>query len=270
MVDFFATHSNFSVKRFGLLEIANLILSDDKTIKEEGKASAIRYLKKKSPEYVFFEDDGELSANPVLINELCDVIRRIGDKTAVIIASEYAANLSLFYGEAVMVDIIGLNEKSLKICASGLRTEEIYQRNCYEAIKSGVVWANQDFYDNYITNKIIGDGLFCHGDYQGALEKYNDAISFHSSYGKDRCSINDFLSIVLYVRCIACFLYGKWPGKTDYLKANIEQSITGLRQSELGRHHGKMLKEYYLTFLGLKDGWLEKKNFLLFLNEYAF
>lgn len=34
--------------------------------------------------------------------------------------------------------------------------------------------------------------------------------------------------------------------------------------------HGKMLKEYDLIFLGVKDGWLEKNNYLLFLNEYIF
>ena len=83
-------------------------------------------------------------------------------------------------------------------------------------------WANKDFYDNYIEKKKNGDELFIQGNYQEAFEKYNEAITFHSKFDDDECVIDNFLGVVLYIRCIACFLYGKWP---ERMKANSYMNL---------------------------------------------
>lgn len=273
LVDFFEWHSNCSVKRFSLAKLASIISPDGKTMKSDVKTSVAHYLRKSRPEYIVLEDYGDLPKNFTLMDELCDMIRRVGEKTAVIVVTEYAAEFSILYGEAVMVNVIGLNENSLKIRTSKLQTEELYLHNRCEAVSSGVFWANKDFYDSFLANKILGDRLFAQEDYKGAFEKYNNAISFHAKFDNDECLINDFLSMTLFVRCIACFLYGKWPEKNDaikYMKEGVNSIMLKLKKSEMCELHGKMLKDYDLIFLGVKDGWLEKNNYLLFLNEYIF
>ena len=109
--------------------------------------------------------------------------------------------------------------------------------------------------------------------YEKAFEKYNAAISFHSRYDETECPINDFIGLALYMRCTACFVYGKWSERSDALelmKESIEDVLNQLKRSSMSDRHGKMLKEYELTFLGIRDGWLERINFLLFLQEYIF
>lgn len=166
-----------------------------------------------------------------------------------------------------------MNEGSLKIRASTLGTEELYFRNRCEALSTGVFWANKDFYSNYIENKKTGDEFFAQGNYREAFEKYNEAISFHSQYDDYECPMNDYLGIALYIRCIACFLYGKWPERTNansYMKEAVDEIMSRLKRSKMSEKHGQMLKEYDLTFVGIRNGWLERINYLLFLQEYIF
>ena len=85
--------------------------------------------------------------------------------------------------------------------------------------------------------------------------------------------IDNFLGVVLYIRCIACFLYGKWPERTkanSYMKECVNDIMHKLKRSLVFEKHAQMLNEYDLTFLGVRDGWLERSNFVLFLQEYIF
>lgn len=80
-------------------------------------------------------------------------MREVGKKIPVIVVTELPGEFSLLYGVAETIDVPGLNEHSLKICASTLGTEELYLRNDCEALSSGVFWANKDFHNNYIEKR---------------------------------------------------------------------------------------------------------------------
>ena len=166
-------------------------------------------------------------------------MREVGKKIPVIVVTELPGEFSLLYGVAETIDVPGLNEHSLKICASTLGTEELYLRNDCEALSSGVFWANKDFHNNYIKKK-NGDELFIQDNYLEAFKIYNDAISFHSKYDDDKCAMDSFLGIVLYIRCIACFLYGKWPERTNantYMKKSVDGIIQNLKRSIVFEKH---------------------------------
>lgn len=273
LVDYFEIHSNYSVKRFSLSEIAMIILSDEKTLKADAKENAASFLKKSKPEYIILEDKEEFPKNLFLLEDLCEVIREVGKIVAVIIVSEHPGKLLYLCGDAIMVCVPGLNEYSLKIKPSSLQTEKLYLQNQCEAVRSGIFLANDDFYINFIENKMSGDLLFAQDKYREALEKYYNAISFHIKFDRYVCQIYDFLRMTLFVRCIACFLYSKWPEQTNtiqYMKESVCNIMTKLKKSELEEFHGEMLKSYDLTFWGIKEGRLKKNDYLLFLNEYIF
>lgn len=273
LVDFFVTHSNFAISRLSFAEVARQISQDGKKLEKDAKRKTIRYMRDHNPEYIILEDKGDLPKDFSFLDEFFEVVREVGKMTAVIVVTEHSGEFSLLYGVADLIDIPGLNEGSLKIRASTLGTEELYLRNQCEALSTGVFWSNKDFYSNYIENKKNGDEFFVQGNYQEAFEKYNAAISFHSQYDDYECPMNDYLGIALYIRCIACFLYGKWPERTkanSYMKEAVDEIITRLKRSKMSEKHAQMLKEYDLTFVGIRDGWLERINYLLFLHEYIF
>lgn len=104
--------------------------------------------------------------------------------------------------------------------------------------------------------------------------KYNDAISFHGRY-KSSCPINDFIECSLHIRLIASYYYGHEPKDFEkeiykYRLDNIESMLSNLKSSKIMEYHGKMIKDYELTFLGIKGGFLERTNYLLFFREYIF
>lgn len=273
LVEFFVAHSNFAISKISFSELAQQISHDGKTLERDAKRRAIRYMKKHNPEYIILEDKGVFPKEFSFLDEFFEIVREVGKKIPVIVVTELPGEFSLLYGTAEMIDIPGLNEHSLRIRASTLGTEELYLRNECEALSSGVFWANKDFYDNYIEKKRIGDELFIQGNYQEAFESYNEAIAFHSKFDDDECVIDNFLGVVLYIRCIACFLYGKWPERTkanSYMKECVNDIMHKLKRSLVFEKHAQMLKEYDLTFLGVRDGWLERSNFVLFLQEYIF
>ncbi len=272
-VEFFVLHSAKTTKRIKLSLLAKMLAPDGVNVPYKAKNKILDYMEMEKAEFIILEDTDNLAKNFLLVDELCDVIREFGKENPIVVVSEHAAELSIVYGLAKMIDIPGLNERTLKIKPSRLGTEELYLRNQCEAIKTGIFWANMDFFINYIENKNEGDKLFEVGNYQDAFSKYNDAISFHSKYDESDCLMNDFLGLVLYVRCIACFLYGQWPERTcanTLMKETTDKLIKKLRKSNMSEYHGKMLKDYDLTISGLIDGWLEKTNYLLFLKEYIF
>lgn len=275
LVDFFEMHSNYMTKRISLSELAKMISPDGVNMPFGAKDKILRVInRRQKTEYLIIEDKRDLPKSFLLINDLCNVIGEIGEKLPIIVASENPGEFSLVYGtEAEMIDVPSLNDRSLKIKPSSLGTEELYMRNQHQAIRSGIFWANNDFFKNFLEKKMAGDSLFSKGKYQEAFRLYNDVISFHAKFDNDECLINDFLTMTLFVRCIACFLFGNWPERTDatkYMKEDINDIMLKLKKSEMGELHGEMLKDYDLTFLGVKDGWIEKNNYLLFLNEYIF
>lgn len=273
LVEFFVLHSNYSTKRISFSEIAKYLSLESKTLKPDSLSNAVLYIKKYNPEYIIIEDKGDFPKNRERIKLICEIIREIGKSIAIIIVTEHAGEFALLYGVAVFVDIPTLNERSLRIRASLLETEGLYLRNQIDAISTGVFCANKDFYTNYIENKFVGDNLFAQGNYNEAFEKYNLAILFHSKYDEHKCPINDLLGVVLYIRCVACFLYGKWVERTKanyYIKKTIEKILNCLKNDGMNEKHGQMLKEYDFIFLGLRDGWLKRSDYLLFLNEYIF
>lgn len=275
LVDFFEEHSGYSTYRLSLSEMARMVSPDGVNMPFGVKNKILHHInKRQKTEYLIIEDKADLPKSFLLLDELCNTIREIGEKIPVIVVSENAGEFSLIYGtDVTMIDVPALNARSLKIKASFLGTEELYLRNQCEAIRSGVFWANDDFYMNLLKNKIDGDSLFTRGKYEKAFEKYNAAISFHSKYDEAECPMNDFIGLALYMRCVACFVYGKWSEKSDALelmKESMQDILRKLKRSSMLDLHGKMLKEYDLTFLGIRDGWLERINFLLFINEYIF
>jgi len=273
LVDFFERHSNHSTKRVSLSELANMISPDGVNIPFGAKEKVLCFVNQQKPEYIILEDNGDLPQSFLLLDDLCNIIREIGEKVAVVVVSENAGKISLVYGEAERVDVPGLNERSLKIRPSSLQTEELYLRNQCDAIRSGFFWANNDIYEGLIKNKMTGDLLFAKGKYKEAFKKYSSAISFHSKHDKEECLIHDFIGVSLYLRCVACFVYGKWTERSDankYMKESIDKILTRLKRSSMADLHRKMLSEYDLTFKGLRDAWLSEINFLLFLNEYIF
>ena len=275
LVDFFEAHSGSSTYRISLSEMAKMMSPDGVNIPFGAKNKILQHINKgQKTEYLIIEDKADLPQSFLLLDDLCNIIREIGEKIPVIVVSEKAGEFSLVYGyDIAMIYVPSLNGRTMKIKASSLRTEELYLRNQCEAIRTGVFWANNDFFKNFIEKKMAGDLLFSQEKYQEAFRLYNDVISFHAKFDNNECLINDFLTMTIFVRCIACFLYGNWPERTDaakYMKEGINDIMLKLKKSEMGELHGKMLKDYDLTFLGVKDGWLEKSNYLLFLNEYIF
>lgn len=275
LVEFFEKHSEHSTKRLTLSEMARMVAPDGVNMPFGVKNKILHHInKRQKTEYLIIEDKRDLPKSFLLLDELCNIIREIGEKIPVIVVSENAGEFSLIYGtDVVVIDVPSFNERSMKIRASSLGTEELYLRNQCEAIRTGVFWANNDFFKHLLKNKIDGDSLLAKGKYDKAFEKYNAAISFHSKYDEAECPINDFIGISLYMRCIACFVYGKWTERSDALelmKKRTEEILTQLKRSSMSELHEKMLSEYDLTFLGLRDGWLSKINFLLFINEYIF
>ena len=275
LVDFFEAHSGCSTYRISLSEMAKMMSPDGVNIPFGAKNKILRHINKgQKTEYLIIEDKADLPQSFLLLDELCNIIREIGEKIPIIVVSENAGEFSLVYGYDVsMIDVPSLNGRTMKIKASSLKTEKLYLRNQCEAIRTGVFWANDDFYRGLLKNKIEGDVFFSKEKYEKAFEKYNAAISFHSRYDETECPINDFIGLALYMRCTACFVYGKWSERSDALelmKESIEDVLNQLKRSSMSDRHGKMLKEYELTFLGIRDGWLERINFLLFLQEYIF
>lgn len=275
LVEFFEERSDYSTYRLSLSEMARMVSPDGVNMPFGAKNKIFRHInKRQKTEYLIIEDKADMPKSFLLLDELCNIIREIGEKIPVIVVSENAGEFLLIYGTDVsMIDVPVLNARSLKIKASFLGTEELYLRNQCEAIRTGVFLANDDFYKNLLRNKIDGDFLFTKGKYDKAFEKYNAAISFHSKYDEAECPINDFIEISLYMRCIACFVYGKWTERSDALelmKKRTDEILTQLKRSSMSELHEKMLSEYDLTFPGLRDGWLSKINFLLFINEYIF
>lgn len=273
LVDFFVSHSNFAISRISFSEVAKQISQDGETLEKDAKRKAIRYMKSNNPEYIILEDRGDLPKEFSFLDDFFEIVREVGKKIPIIVVAEHSGEFSLLYGVAELIDVPGLNEHSLRIRASSLGTEELYLRNQCEALSSGVFWANKDFYTNYIENKKNGDEFFIQGNYHEAFKSYNEAISFHSKYDDDECPMNDFLSMTLFVRCIACFLYGRWTERTNgirYMKECVNDIMHKLKRCIVFEEHSQMLKDYDLTFLGVRDGWLERSNFLLFLHEYIF
>lgn len=275
LVKFFEKHSGYSTYRLSLSEMAKMMSPDGVNLPFGAKAKIVRHInKRQKTEYLIIEDKGDLPKSFLLLDELCNIIREIGEKIPVVVVSENAGEFSLVYGYDVsMIDIPSLNARSLKIKVSSLGTEELYFRNQNHAITSKVYLSNEEFFKNLLRNKIEGDSLFAEEKYEKAFEKYNAAISFHSKYDEAECPINDFVGFSLYLRCVACFLYGKWNERSDALelmKESMQDILKKLKRSSMLDLHGQMLKEYDLTFLGLRDGWLERINFLLFINEYIF
>lgn len=150
LIEFFQTHSGFTVNKMSLSEIARYV-SPDGVNTPLGATDKIFELinKRQKTEYLIIDDNADLPDSFLAITELCNVIREIGKRIPVVIVSEYSGEFSLLYGPAVMIDIPCLNERTLKIKPSSLGIEELYLRNDIEAMSSGVFGQTKSFLKKY-------------------------------------------------------------------------------------------------------------------------
>lgn len=274
LVDFLENHSNRSLDYVSLSDLAILIArSRSMTSANRANDEVSRFLAKKKSEYIVFIDGDQFPKSNFIIKEVCEVLHSLSKRAIVLICSQYAAEISIVYGDAIILEIMCQNEHSLRIKSSGLLTEELYLRNQCEAITTGIFCANADFYNNLLVNKIHGDRLFENGEYFEAYKLYSAAISFHSDHDVKACPIHDFISTSLYIRCIACFFFGKLTERTGAIRLmnrTIREIIDKLKESKMMQFHKQLLTYYEDIFSGMEAGILSRTNYLLFLNEYAF
>lgn len=272
LTDFFEKHSGYSVKKLDLSEFEEAV-SEESDVTASDIKEKIFDLAEDKPEYLIIEDSKGVSINFVVLEDICDIIDEIAETIPVVIASPHGSDVSVVYGYGTtLIDIPSPNERSLKIKPSSLETERLYLRNQTQAIHTGVFLANNDFFNNFIKNKMDGDSLLASGKYDKAFEKYSEAISFHCKYDNTECSVNDFLSLTMYIRCVACFVYGKWSERNDTFELMKERAVSvlsDLKVSSMAFVHKNMICEYGTVFDGLQKGRLTETNFLLFLNEYV-
>ena len=271
LVDFFQENSKCSVKRISLNRIINM-LDKEVSLKENPIQNAFKYVNSFNCEYIIIEDDRKSSAKTEIFEDLHRTLVEVGKSSVVILISEFAYAFSLIFKDLLVVDVACQNEETLKIKYSSLSTLDLYDRNQREAVKTGELWSNEDFYDNMIRRKINGDLYFQKGKFSDALNEYNDALFFHSSYASDEeWSINDFVDLALFVRCFACIYFGGLEKTIFYevLEDQISEIIHDLKQSYMMFYHCKMINDYEKVCIGLLEEDINQTTMLSIFKNYV-
>lgn len=272
LTDFFEDHSKCSVSRIDLSKIAELIMLDC-NVSSDSVERTVLYMKQNNTEYLIIEDEVGLPKDFTQFDNMSKAISTVGKDMGVIIVCDYAGEFRmLFKGEWPMIDVLCQNEQSLKIKYSSLNTYEIIRRNQILAAKTGMLWSNKEYYENLIEKKMLGDYYLEKAKYHDAFVEYNEALSFHSDFIDEECSINDFIDLTLFVRCVACYLYGGFKERSKantILKEEIKEILDGLKESDMMEKHEKMILKYEKITQGILDGNLERITFLLFMKEYV-
>lgn len=272
LIDFFEDYSKCSVSRVSLKIVMEEIMMRN-VISKESVRAIIKNINKSKSEYLIIEDKGDMSNDFSSYSDLLDVANELGKNSVVIFVSEYACELSLLLGVTTIIDVTCKNEESLKLKYMPCSTEEIVQRNECLALKTGVMWSNEDFFDNYIKKKLQGDIFFEECQYAEALSEYSYAFSYHDDYIDDDCPFNDILDLTLLVRCLACFVFGDFEFSSVEDEKDLDREIKGvlnkLKKSNIKNKYKKMILDYEEMSYALMDGGFEKMKFLLLLRNYV-
>lgn len=273
LADFFEEHSKYSVSRIDLSKIAEFIMLEISVTGNKSVERTVSYMKRKNTEYLIIEDKVGIPKDFTQFDNMNKAISTVGKDMGIIIVCEHAGEFCMLYnGDLPMIDVFCQNEQSLKIKYVSLDTDEIIKRNQILAAKTGVLWSNKEYYENLIEKKMLGDYYLENSRYHDAFLEYNEALSFHSDFIDGECSINDFIDLALFVRCVACYLYGGFEEHSKantILKEEIKEILDDLKESDMMEKHEKMILEYEKIAKGIIDGNLDRITFLLFLKEYV-
>ncbi|MBQ8000287.1 MAG: hypothetical protein IJ298_03610 [Ruminococcus sp.] len=274
LVDFLEKDSPDKTIRFSLSEIAKLLSPAGKytTITYYKRAKAI--LEGKKPDYIIIEDLRDIPHSFDCFDKLFELIAEVGEKTPVILISESATQLSTCFEDATLLDVAGLNEYSLKIKASPLDTVQLYDANRVDAIASGIFHVNHEFYEKFLMKKREGDAQFEQGNLNKANQAYLEALSFHNFYGKADTPINNFLTLVIYLRFLGCEYFGPEENRNKNLRkkfmSKIDAQLEKLTDSVFEAFHSDMLYEYKTNYEYFCKGIEDRTSYLLLLKEYIF
>lgn len=272
---FFAKHREETVEHFRLSTLGAVLSQDMKTTSPLTIKTTKNCLLVSNPDYIVVYDDRILPEGYEPFSTLLDIFLDVGKTTPVIIVSDVGMEISMYSDKFVVLDLLGKNETNLKIKASQEETYELYNINNYKALKTGVFYTNEDFFDNYMMKKIRGDQLFEDKKYTEAMSLYFDAYFYHkkNSYVCRDEPINQFLIIVLFTRILACIDFEN-SEHSKPLREKITRQGNSLLQSLMlspyPKEHKQMFEAYDALFFKIEKNISDHVLCSLILHDFVF
>lgn len=274
LVRYFETYSFCKVSKHTLAQTAQALAPRGDHVSSTGYLRGRNVLRDKDTEYIIIEDTEPMPQGFDCYPELFAFMEDLSKETPIIFISKDSAEYAKNFNSPVLLQVAGCNERSLKIKGAQETTEDIYRRNCQRAVRSGIFYINDDFFDKFIQIRMEADALLEKGDHKEAMRLYYKVQAFHNSYAITDCPMNDFLSLTIYMRLLACNHFESKKARTsdfgNMLHTRVEELLGKLSTTPFVTFHATIYQDYAQLYKRFYNNSITRIQYFLFLNEYAF